>query len=107
MLIAGKKSPSVTVGWRDQRMWVIHRRSGVSIDRVHTMVFIMKKETDVQWMELEAMALRTINRGLEVRVGGNPTELGTIYPIHGRVCWHGKQKLVHWGLYPLVKGGDL
>ena len=81
IFIAGKKLLPVTLGWRDQRMRVIHSRSVGSTDRAHTMVFLTKKDTDVQWIELEVMASRPINGVLEVRVGGKPTELGTLYPM--------------------------
>ena len=36
-------------------------------------------------------------------VGGKLAELGTLVPLHNRVCWHGKQVVVHWGLYPSDK----
>ena len=88
MFISGKKSLPLplSVGWRDQRMWVLHRRSGGSIDRDHNMVLLTKKETDIQGMELEAIASQAIDRSLEVRVQGKPEELVPLAAIHHRLC---------------------
>ena len=52
------------------------------------------------------MASQAINGSLEVRVGGKPAELGTLAPIHDRLCWQGNQIVVYWGLYPFGKGRD-
>ena len=86
MFIEWEKSLTVPVGWRDHRMWVLHKRSGGSIDRAHNIVLIQKKNTDIQGVELEATASRIINGRLKGKVVDNPSELGILSPIHDRVC---------------------
>ena len=44
VFIAGKISMLVPVGWRYQRMWVLHRRSGGSTNRAHNVMLLTKKE---------------------------------------------------------------
>ena len=68
MFILGKKSLPVPVGSRDQRMRVLHMRSGVSTDRDHNVVLLTKKEIKIRGIELEAMEPRAINSSLEVRL---------------------------------------
>ena len=57
MLIAGKRLLPVLVGWRYQRMRVLHRRSGGSTDRAHNIVLLTNKEIDIMRLELEAKSL--------------------------------------------------
>ena len=57
MFIAGKRLLPVLVGWRYQRMRVLHRRSGGSTDRAHNIVLLTNKEIDIMRLELEAKSL--------------------------------------------------
>ena len=106
MFISGKRSIPVPLVWMYQRMRVLHRRSGGSTDRAHNVVLLTKNEIDIRRMELEATESRSINRSLEVRVGGEAAELGTLASIHNRVCWQGNRIVVHWGIYLLSKGRE-
>ena len=81
MFIAGNRSLTVPVGWRDQRMYVLHRRLGVSTDRAHNVMVLPKKEIDIGSLELEATVSHAINGSLEARVGGNASELGKLTHI--------------------------
>ena len=70
MFIAGKRLMTVPVGWRYQRIWVLHRRLEGYTNRAHNVVLLTKKEIDIRSLKLEATASRKINGSLEVRVGG-------------------------------------
>ena len=107
MFIAGNKFIPVPVVWRNQRMRLLNRRLVGSTYRPHDVVFITKKEIDIIGMELEATVSREIKGSLEVRVGGKSEDIGTFAHIQDRVCWQGKQTVVHWGLYPYSKGREL
>ena len=69
---------------------------------------VADKEGDIyiRILDLEATASRAIKGSLDTRVGGQLAELGTLSPIHDRVCWKGKRTVLHWGLHPLSKGRE-
>ena len=94
------------VGWRDQIIRVLHSRSGGSTNRAHNVAFLAKKEIDISSLKLEETASRANKRSMEVRLEGKAEEIGTLDPIHDRVCWQGNRTLVHWGLYPMSKGRE-
>ena len=48
MFISGNRLLYVTVGWRYQRMRVLHRSSGFSTDRAHNVVLLKKNEVDIR-----------------------------------------------------------
>ena len=52
MFISGKKLLPVPVGWRDNITLVLHSSEGGSIDRAHNVVLLMRRDTDIQEMEL-------------------------------------------------------
>ena len=86
MFIAGKILLPVPVGCRYQIMRVLHRRSVGSTDRAHNVVVLKKKNIDISSLEFEATASRAINRSMGVRVGGKDSDIGTLIPIHDRLC---------------------
>ena len=89
MFISVKRFLHVTVGWRNQRIWVLRRSLGGSTNRAHNVVLLTKNEIDIRSLELEATSSRAINGSLKVRVGVKTADLGTLSPIHNRV--YGKE----------------
>ena len=85
MFIAGEKSLPVPVGCRGNRMWVLHRRSRGSTNRVHNVVLLTKKYIDIRILELDEKASHAINRSMDVRVVGKVADIGTLNPIQDRI----------------------
>ena len=56
MFISGKRSLPVPVGWRDNIMRLLRKRSGGSTYRANTGVLITKKEIEIRGMDFEATA---------------------------------------------------
>ena len=51
------------------------------------MILLMRRDTDPKYIELNNTSECAISGSLEVRVGGNTEELGTLSPMHDLVCW--------------------
>ena len=79
-------------------MRVLHKISGGYTYKAHTMILLKRSQAETKYIELKNTTPRAINGSLEVRVGVNPEELGTLSQVHDSVCWKGKRKVVQWGL---------
>ena len=85
--IAGKKLVTVPMGQKGQIMRVLHKIYVGSTDKGHNVILLMRRDTDPKYIELNNTPECAISGSLEVRVGGNTEELGTLSPMHDLVCW--------------------
>ena len=50
---------------------------------------------------MKTWASKTISGRLEAVFGGKQVQMDTFVPIKDKVCWQGKNTVVHWGLFPV------
>ena len=50
--IAGKKLVPMNMGWKGQRMRVLHKISGGSMDRGHNVIILNRRDTEPKYIKL-------------------------------------------------------
>ena len=80
---------------------VLHCKAGGATDGAKNLMLLRRVDEEWTPIVLKTWALKTISDSLEAKFGGKPVQLGTFAPIKDKVCWQGKNTVIHKVLFPV------